>query len=66
MGRQIIHKLFLWISTSLFTSKSMVDLTLYRDAMTSLQHPVQTSLDYSYQLECTRELLCLYAIIKQD
>ena len=46
--------------------QELVDLTLYRDAMTSLQHPVQTSLAYSYQLECTRELLCLYAIIKQD
>jgi hypothetical protein len=46
--------------------QSMVDLTLYRDAMTSLQHPVQISHDYSYQLECTHELLCLYVIIKQD
>jgi hypothetical protein len=38
------------------------DLTLYRDLTTSLQHLVQTSLDDSYQLECTHELSCLNKI----
>jgi hypothetical protein len=33
------------------------ELTLYKDAMTSLQRQVQTSLGYSYQLVCTHGTL---------